>query len=414
MVFINDIDGQSFSLNGITYFKNFLPHTVGENTRIVNQYDTRFELVGFKNFSEFSVNGIVYETAWELQTALLPVLYTRSTLGGSGSVNENILISIGVIERDGNDFTVPGGTEAKFGSSNYTFPLPYEFTIELEDPGYKRIDALILRTTGFELISGEPYTDIITTPDIPNSAILVKEYRVDGATIEDTDPPIIGDTIVQKVYYSQYTRSFAGVQDAPEFMMPFGWIRLTGACSQINSLNIIYAGTGEGDIFGGHTIGIKNNQPIAVLLKHLSGTGNFKFWFPDALDYLVQPGEIVYFTIHYALYRLEFISTNKLISTATIRTTPQFTITGNTTLSNIHNGAILKIKATCTLTVPAGLIENFSCVSRTFSGYTATWVEGSGFTLDAPSGKIQEPLKLVTFVKDGNTNTGFLEGGLKL
>ena len=37
-------------------------------------------------------------------------------------------------------------------------------------------------------------------------------------------------------------------------------------------------------------------------------------------------------------------------------------ITGNTTLSEVHNGAILNVTNTCNITVPTGLDANFNCV----------------------------------------------------
>lgn len=84
MIIIVDIDEQKFSLNGIPYYKNFMPHAIGDKLRIVNTYDTKFELVPFFNFDEFSVNGSTFGNIIDLQDAILPVIYTRSTLGGGG------------------------------------------------------------------------------------------------------------------------------------------------------------------------------------------------------------------------------------------------------------------------------------------------------------------------------------------
>lgn len=74
-----------FTINGIEYFKNFLPHAVDGNLRIINAYDSDLQLAPFNAVDEYTVDGITYGNIADLQSALLPVLYTRNTLGGAGS-----------------------------------------------------------------------------------------------------------------------------------------------------------------------------------------------------------------------------------------------------------------------------------------------------------------------------------------
>lgn len=81
MIVIQNIDTQKFSLNGIPYFKNFMPHSISGKLRIVNVYDTKFELVPFININEFSIDGIIYGTIPEGIEALLPIIYARYSLG---------------------------------------------------------------------------------------------------------------------------------------------------------------------------------------------------------------------------------------------------------------------------------------------------------------------------------------------
>lgn len=90
--------------------------------------------------------------------------------------------------------------------------------------------------------------------------------------------------------------------------------------------------------------------------------------------------------------------------------TGQVTVIGNITLDDSYNGKLLKIKATCSITVPSTLSPEFNCVSRTFSGCTANYIAGAGVTLDAPDGLILEPFKMATLFKDGSTSTYVLEG----
>lgn len=83
MIIILNIDSEKFSLNGIPYFKNFMPHVLAGKLKIVNVYDTVFELAVLDHFYNFSVDGIIYESVSDLQNSLLPVIYSRNSLGSS-------------------------------------------------------------------------------------------------------------------------------------------------------------------------------------------------------------------------------------------------------------------------------------------------------------------------------------------
>lgn len=110
MIVIQNINSQKFSLNGIPYFKNFMPHSIAGKLRIVNVYETKFQLTDFENFSDYSVNGIEYANVVLLQDALLIVLYTRNTLNGSGATpySQDFTYTSGP-----QDFTIATGVTVK-------------------------------------------------------------------------------------------------------------------------------------------------------------------------------------------------------------------------------------------------------------------------------------------------------------
>ena len=64
------------------------------------------------------------------------------------------------------------------------------------------------------------------------------------------------------------------------------------------------------------------------------------------------------------------------------------TITGNTTLSEVHNGAILHITNSCTLTFAANLGKDFNFVEKAFGSIVVQHVAASGVTLNSDSGLI--------------------------
>lgn len=83
MIVINNVDSQKFTFNGVEYFKNFTPVVVGNKIRVLNTYDSSIELTDAPRlYSDFEVDGIVYVNVIDLQTALLPILYTRNSLVG--------------------------------------------------------------------------------------------------------------------------------------------------------------------------------------------------------------------------------------------------------------------------------------------------------------------------------------------
>ncbi|WP_445454111.1 hypothetical protein [Flavobacterium sp. 25HG05S-40] len=84
MIIINNINTEKFSLNGIPYYKNFMGVVRGNKLKIVNVYDSELCLSELKNYDQYTVNGVVHVSVAALQNALLPVLYTRATLGGGG------------------------------------------------------------------------------------------------------------------------------------------------------------------------------------------------------------------------------------------------------------------------------------------------------------------------------------------
>lgn len=79
------------------------------------------------------------------------------------------------------------------------------------------------------------------------------------------------------------------------------------------------------------------------------------------------------------------------------------TITGNTTLSEIHNGAILNVTNTCNITVPTGLDFSFQCVIFAKGAIIVTFVN-SGVTIYAPSGLLLKQDKMASLICTSTNN----------
>jgi hypothetical protein len=116
MIIINTVNSTRFSLNGIEYFKNYISEVAGSGITIYNAYDRKDVKVDFINYAEIELNGTVYGNVGDLQSALLPVIYTRASLGdGSGfnltvyETGETPIENIDEIEFDGATVTDDGG-----------------------------------------------------------------------------------------------------------------------------------------------------------------------------------------------------------------------------------------------------------------------------------------------------------------
>lgn len=89
MNIINTVSTSRFSLNGVEYLKNYISRVAGNRVEIFNCYDSTDVLVELVLYSEFTVNGVAYDNAAQLQAALLSVIYSRNTLGSGADINQN-------------------------------------------------------------------------------------------------------------------------------------------------------------------------------------------------------------------------------------------------------------------------------------------------------------------------------------
>lgn len=294
MNYIVNIDSKKFSVNGIPYYKNFVPHVIGDSLRIINQYDSSFELVGYSKYSQFTVNGQTFLNVATLQDALLPVLFSRNTLGAG--TEPNTMLTVNDIERVDNDFTITAGETWRLNGVVYTGLSDFNFEIEPEELGFKRIDVIIATTTGYQKISGEPYTDIVSPPDIPdpNNVVIRKTYNVDGPDIDDSIPPITADDFVKRSDYSELVLISSGIlnMSAPANI---GGIRFEGTNETFQSLFI----NDPDNLWQGKPFKIKNTQPNSLTIKHLSGPG-LQFSFPNAQDFVLSSNEIAEFEWHFS------------------------------------------------------------------------------------------------------------------
>jgi len=87
---IRTVNSKRFSLNGIEYLKNYITHVSGNQLEIFNCYDRADVPLPLTHYNQFMVNGSVYNSAAQLQSALADVLYVRTTLGAvAADINQD-------------------------------------------------------------------------------------------------------------------------------------------------------------------------------------------------------------------------------------------------------------------------------------------------------------------------------------
>lgn len=95
MNIISTISNKRFSLNGIEYLKNYVSRVAGDKVEIFNNYERSDVLVSLQHYSEFRVDGVDFDSATELQSALLPVIFSRGTLGNDvAEINQNNIVRV--------------------------------------------------------------------------------------------------------------------------------------------------------------------------------------------------------------------------------------------------------------------------------------------------------------------------------
>lgn len=151
MIVINNIDDQKFSFNGVNYFKNFTPIRVGDKIYIANTYDSDIQLTDEPTlFGSFSVDGVVYTNVADLQNALLPVLFTRSTLSGGGG-DVTALKNLELVDlTNGGSLAVPTAGSVTTLAEVTTFLNTQTFTVNNEK-------LIILRVLFTEVLNGVSY-----------------------------------------------------------------------------------------------------------------------------------------------------------------------------------------------------------------------------------------------------------------
>jgi hypothetical protein len=332
MIVINTVNSKLFSLNGVNYVKNFLSFVAGDKVCIYNAYDRNDERIKPTIYTDFTVNGTAYGSATALQAALIGVIYTRDSLGGQiigvqDAINDgeldlapsqnavfdalalksdktdtdspDIITTIGTVNQTGANITIDALAFAwRIAQVNYTNTLQYTTTIASATEGFNRIDILVANTSnGFTKIQGVESADVAVKPSVPANALEAAFINVYGAVISTPQPAINGSEYVAKNELSAKKLYGTGNKAAFTMVDEVATFRIMEATS-IASVTI--AASDKKVLYSGKDHYIKNETGTVLIINHNSGTGNYKYFFPNAANLTIQNNEIVHFKFRFA------------------------------------------------------------------------------------------------------------------
>lgn len=328
MTNITNINSQRFTLNGISYYKNFLSQIVGDPVagdvvRIVNAYDSKFELLRPTKISNISVNGLTYPNAVSLQMALLPILYSRGTLGDGNSA-ENGIVQMGPLEIIDSPST-PGSVALKIpiepvlpiwkiGGIDYTKETETVIDIPAAAESKYRVDTIVANTAnGFERIVGEERADVGVPPQLPYNVVIVTQINIYGDLVNDGDPtpppPFPLDKFITKG--SKRYRSYTLVSETSNTLMLSHeyttHLLKNAAGSGIVKGFLSLNDSQSGYAYDGMDVYIKNFGAVDVTLKHNDSTATVPFWFANGQDLAVKQHEILHMKFNAGQNRVELL-----------------------------------------------------------------------------------------------------------
>jgi len=180
-------------------------------------------------------------------------------------------------------------------------------TIAPTSVGKKRIDSFVLNTSGtFQVVTG---TETIGSPIqelTPIDTLYVTFCIVGDAGIESVEPIDISELFVLKQEsYDFLVSYYDAVIEQVDLNDHRAVLNFMGTNTDVKSIALSGEFMRNGKIFT-----FKNHNATPLTIWHNSGTGNVKLLFPNEENFILQPKEVIQFSLNYydtSIPRLEYI-----------------------------------------------------------------------------------------------------------
>jgi hypothetical protein len=200
----------------------------------------------------------------------------------------------GAVVKTGNELSISAlAFTCRIDQEEYTNPNSYSATIAEATEGYHRIDILVFtKFSTIVKIQGTEGIESAQEPDTPEDTIKISFISIFGSEIGDPESPVIGDPFVKKLESQDVIINYGATTVIEQINLTDdrNSISLTGAATDVKSIQVsgLYIRMGKPHFF-------KNRTGHPVKLWHLAGTGNIKYFFPNGLDLIVKPNEVIQF-----------------------------------------------------------------------------------------------------------------------
>lgn len=213
----------------------------------------------------------------------------------SGFAQDEILISTGYT-LVGQDITFNAGWVWNINGVEYSNPIPVVRTIPLAGAGLSRFDKFALNTSStFDRVEGDEASTNIFPPDLLPNTLEACMVFVTDTTVTESTPPVTGKAYVEKVESQDYVINSGStlIMEQMNLVDERLSLSLTGSVTDAKSIQLQnkYMRPGKPHFF-------KNRTGHIVTIWHLAGTGNLRYYFPNATNLAVNPGEIVQFNLN--------------------------------------------------------------------------------------------------------------------
>jgi hypothetical protein len=204
------------------------------------------------------------------------------------------VIDIGLIVQVGSSVTIAANEFSVRTNQIEVFNTAFTGTIASATDLYIRTDIYEIDTAGIIYIhQGVQDLEIAKKPDVTAGRYEIGSVNINGATVSPATTVPSGNTYVAKSEAIFTKLSGSGNKAQFTISNDSTNVRVISA-SSIGSVSI-----DKKYIYPGKDHYVKNETGTTLIIKHNSGTGNYKYNFPNATDLVIQNNEIVHFKFRF-------------------------------------------------------------------------------------------------------------------
>ncbi len=195
------------------------------------------------------------------------------------------------------NLTMTTGWKWLINGIEYTNPQDVIINIPFASSGNQRIDLIVMNSSNtFARVPGIESASNPVAPLVPNDTVQATIILVTDAAINEPAAPITGDSFIAKRELS--SKKLYGAGNKTEFSIndDVATFRIMEAAS---IASVAVAANNKKYLYSGKDHFVRNETGGDLIIKHNSGTGNFKYFFASATDLTIKNNEIVHFKFRF-------------------------------------------------------------------------------------------------------------------